>query len=273
MRLEGGDVPGAPLYIGGDGIEGWRGTPSSKWALTERAGGNGAHAIEEASVLYSARTVTLHAVASGEDREGCVEAMALLGPLVGRNVRLTVADEDETFADGCLSVEWGSRRRNAVEGAITVVCPDPRRYSTSVRRGYLGVDGGSPAGGLQYDGDGLIRWPLRYGADAAESRSLCTVQNAGTAPMRLRLTASGAFGDLTVTDVATGRELSYASWVGGQPVVMDSATRTASCNGVDVTRNVTTSWWPEVPAGGALTLSLRAAGAGSVAVEGRDTYI
>ena len=41
------------------GLSGWLGTPAAKVDLTERLVGDGAHDVQDAQVLYSARTVTI----------------------------------------------------------------------------------------------------------------------------------------------------------------------------------------------------------------------
>jgi len=76
-----------------------------------------------------------------------------------------------------------------------------------------------------------------------------------------------------VTNSATGEQLGYSDGVSSAPVILDSRTRTASVNSVDVTRNVYLREFPVVGAGETVTLSLEAAGTGTVEVNLRDTFI
>ena len=55
--------------------------------------------------------------------------------------------------------------------------------------------------------------------------------------------------------------------------MVDCLSGTASVNGVDVTRNLTSRDMPEVAPGGTERVALVSPGVGSVSVEVRDTYI
>ena len=267
------------LYIdsGSGGIEGWRSAPDLKVTLTERGAGNGAHAVDASRVLYSARTVTLHLHAIGDSREAVLALMDAVQRSMGRPVRLRVVDgPEDTYADGYARIEWDSDRDCGPEqwqlGALTVVCPDPRRRSSSAHTLVLAPATTAP-GGLSY-GDarlGLV-YPLDYGAEASEAANYGTVRNDGTAPAYPVITVSGPMPGGVRVDCGT-LSLVYPQPISGVPLVLDCLSRTASIGGVDVTRNLTSRGFPSVPAGGSATIVVLSVGSGWVSVESRDTYI
>ena len=260
--------------VSDEGIAGWRSTPQSKVESTERGQGHGAYPVEDASVLYSARTVTVNLHAAGEGRDGLVEAMGALHRMAGRTCRLRVVDgSDDTYADGYIdSIEWGEGVRGCSDsGSVTFVCPDPRRYSTAAQVEQL-VPGSGASGGLVFDAGGCMEWPVSFGGEAS-AQNVCTLENRGTATAYPVIRVQGDFPDgLRVSDGAGG-ELFYAEPLSMQPLVLDCLTRTAAVRGVDFTRNLASRGFPEVPPGGSVTLALLSAGTGSVEVELRDTYI
>ena len=59
----------------------------------------------------------------------------------------------------------------------------------------------------------------------------------------------------------------------GSELILDSRTRTASVNGVDVSETLISRGFPTVPPQGGLSLLLRTVGGGWVDVESHDTYL
>lgn len=280
LRLGGRDASSG-LMVTSDGIEGWWSTPDPKWSLTERQGADGAHAVSEDFVLYSARTVTLHLAAVGADRAATLALVTSLLGMAHRLVRLRVVDAGEdTYAEGMLSVESDAgRSERAALLTATVVCPDPRRLATEPSDAWLlpaQAHGGGV--GLSYGASGAgLRYPLGYGAGATDSRNSATVRNVGSAPAHPTVTLTGPLdAGATVTVSAGGSTASVTigrAVAGGTSVTVDFRTRTASQGRLDVTRQVTATGWAPVPAGGEAACTLQATGTGSALVRVRDTYI
>lgn len=280
VRLD-GLVGGRGLHVTSEGIKGWWSTPDPKWSLTERQSADGAHGVAEGMALYAARTVTVHAVAIGADRD---DAKALLNSVLAMahgRVRLRVVDSSEdTFCDGLLSVQAGAEwHPGAILADLTVTCPDPRRLASDpsdawllpaqAHGGGVGLSYGASRAGLSY--------PLSYGAAATDARNASTVRNAGSAPAHPVVTLAGPLdAGATVTISAGGSTATVTvgrAIAGGTSVTVDFRTRTASQGRLDVTRQVTATGWAPVPAGGEAACTLQATGTGSALVRVRDTYI
>jgi hypothetical protein len=271
------------VRLGGDGsngidvrtIKGWWSTPDSKVSMTARESGDGSHDVEGRSVLYASRTVTIECVAHGRNRTEVERQIESLLWMAHGLVRLRVVDEDsDTCVEGFVTVEVkaGKATRNEEDVTVTVRCPRPERLSTNVSAGFM-KPSSQGFGGLVYD-SGVLRYPLQYGDGAEEMRSVCTVSNKGTSEAYPVIYASGDMPNgFAITNQATGEQLVYSQPVGWSVVEIDCRSRTASVNGVDVTRNVTQRGFPTVPAGGSITLSLSADGIGTIEVDSRDTYI
>lgn len=279
LTWEGGEVhlrghsPGERgLFVSGDGIEGWDSAPDAKVQMTEMQTGDGAHAVEESQVLYSARTVTVHFHAHGRTRSETVSLLRELSDLCHHIVRLRVVDADhDTYCHGYVQpgveAKW---YREWATGTITVVCADPRRYSTEVHRAQL-LPGAKAPGGLFYGdgGDGLV-YPLQYGE--AGPTAMATLTNGGTSPAYPTITVTGyVYPNLSFRH--DGGALTFGGDVGNVPLTLDSLTRTASVGGADASRQLTSRDFPVIPPGGSVTLSSVMTGTGWATVEWRDTYI
>lgn len=271
------NASGRGLFARGiEALSGWYSTPDAKVETTERQAGHGAHAVEDQMVLYSARTVTLDVAALAPPEE-LLSVMGRVNRMAGRVVRLRVCDLfADTYADGYITAEWDAERwagsRTAAKtGTVTVVCPDPRRYATEAKTATLSPST-TGAGGLVFDSGGCMAWPVEFSGEFSGS-NVCVLGNVGTSTAYPTISVSGDLpGGFTLT-MPSGGQLAYADAVRWQPVVLDCLSRTASVNGVDVTRSLTSRGWPSVPSGGSLRLSLQASGNGACSVELRDTYI
>ena len=263
------------LLVTEDGMDGWYSTPDAKVSSTEMETGDGAHAVRASDVLYSARTVTVNWAASGASRADVIAAANRLLALAHQIVRVRVADStSDTFCEGYAQVEsepeW---REELMTGTLTLVCPDPRRLSTSVRRVQLMPTVGDMGAGLDYGSGGKgLAYPVGYGKVATDARNVATVENRGTSTAYPVITVNGSFPNGVRIDCGQ-LSLAYSQPVGAVPLVLDCRTRTANVGGTDVTRHLTSRGFPTVPAGGSATLSLQSAGSGWVTVECRDTYI
>lgn len=276
VRLDGsgGRRRGSGLYVSSDGIEGWYSTPDAKVSMTEMQTGDGAHTVEESQVLYAARTVTLHWVAVGDSRDGALAGDLALLSTAHRLVRLRVVDaSSDTYATGYTQVSADAGMASSVmTGTVTVVCPDPRRYSTEARRVQL-LPVAGVSGGLHYGegGPGLL-YPLDYGESAETLQNVGTLVNEGTSPAYPVVTLTGPLEGGARVDW-DGGSVAYSQPVAGVPLALDSLTRTASVAGLDVSRSLTSRAFPVVPAGGSVSLNFQAYGTGWADVEWHDTYI
>lgn len=264
------------LYIDWNtGVQGWFGTPDIKTKLTERELGDGSFSVDDGSVTYSSRTVAIGVMAAGRTSDDVAALRRKLLALSHRIVRISVLDGDEeTCSEGYMSVEWGQvRRTKAQTGTLTVVCPDPRRYSTQAHVAYLRPSASSDMG-LVYSSSGVLQLPLAYGGETAAGAGTATIANGGTATAYPVITLHGNIGHVSIRDVAGTGTLAYrGSASASAPVVLDCMSRTATVNGVDVTRNLVQRTWPSIPAGGSITLSCTGQGDGYIEVVSHDTYI
>ena len=267
--------PGGAPGLHASGLAGWYGTPDGKWDLTERQLGDGAFAIEPSQVAYSSRTVTMTGYALGRTRAEALSSLAPLGAMAHRLVSIAVDDGvAETYATGALTAEVGKGvRGGAVTFTLTVVCPDPRRYSTQTQTAYMNPAASSDSG-LVYSGSGVLTLPLAYSGETAAGAGTATIANGGTATAYPVITLHGNIGHVSIRDVAGTGTLAYrGSASASAPVVLDCLSRTATVNGVDVTRNLVQRTWPSIPAGGSITLSVTGQGDGYIEVVSHDTYI
>lgn len=258
---------------GQDFLEGWYSTPDEKVESTERQAGHGAHAVTADMVLYSARTVEVNLAALGNDRAATLAITERVQRMAGKVVRLRVSDGDrDTYATGYVTIEWEAERYpNAALGTVTFVAPDPRRYAWDAATAVLAPLSGT-VGGIVFDKDGNLEVnPVTFFGDVTQSNA-ATVTNGGTSTAYPTIEVSGTWPNgLTLNH--GGGQLSYGAAINWQTVVFDCLTRTASINGVDVTRNLVSRDFPSIKAGGTLRLSCMSGGNGAVTVTVRDTYI
>lgn len=263
----------AGLHVSNDGIEGWYDAPDSKVSLTERPTGNGAYLPQ--NISYSARTVTVHLSAMQHARPDLLRELYRVSMAYGRMVRVRVIDDDsDTYSDGYISAKWDAATpMTASNGTLTVVCPDPRRYSAQAHVAYLRPSASSDMG-LVYSSSGVLQLPLAYGGETAAGAGTATIANGGTATAYPVITLHGNIGHVSIRDVAGTGTLAYrGSASASAPVVLDCMSRTATVNGVDVTRNLVQRTWPSIPACGSITLSCTGHGDGYIEVVSHDTYI
>lgn len=274
VRLDTGSFSEDGLLLESGGVEGWYSTPDAKVSMTEMQTGDGAHAVTERDVLYAARTVTVHWASGSRSRSAALSGAEALLSTAHRLVRLRVVDsEQDTFVTGYaqVAVDAGIARK-VMSGTLTVVCPDPRRYSTAPRGARL-LPAGASSGGLSFGADraGLVL-PLSFGEGVGEMGNVATLGNRGTSPAYPVITVTGPVDAGLRLDWGGGL-LSYDDAVRGVPLVLDCLTRTASVGGLDTSRHLTSRGFPAVPAGGSITLSAQMTGSGWAVVEWRDTYI
>lgn len=266
---------GTGLKASDAGIDGWYSSPQSKVKMTERSSGDGAHSIVDEAILYAARVVSVGIHAIGENRDDVLGLIEQVNGLLHQNVRIRVADsEQDTFATGYLTVEWdnGVRRESGTSGSVTVVCSDPRRYSTEARTANLTPNAYVPGGLLYDETDGYLLSPVQFYGEAPSNVS-ATIENEGSSTAYPVITASGSFPN-GIRLTGDWGELNYPVPIGnGAPLVIDCLTRTASVLGQDVTRSLTHRDFPSIQPGDSVSMTLASQGTGTVTVESRDTYI
>lgn len=295
------------------GLSGWLGSPAAKVDLTERLVGDGAHDVQDAQILYSARTVIIEyrlLADTPHDRNQVLDMQADLRTFLHRTVRVRVQDgERDLYCEGYVdSVDTEQSTQNMnwqyLTGQIVIVCPRPELLSCLERGCQLqcaSLENGS--GGLSYNpqedflatawlgepnnsvsvlfdtlegGEG-IHYPLTYYLDDDETAASNTgvVINAGSSRAYPVFRVHGPMPDgVDLEFPGTGLRLQCSLPVyAGSALILDSRTRTASVNGVDVSETLISRGFPTVPPQGGLSLLLRTVGGGWVDVESHDTYI
>lgn len=264
----------SPIIEGADSLDGWYSTPDSKVESTERQSGHGAFPVTKDMVLYSARTVSFNTSAIAGDRAKVLDTLEQIQLLAGSIVTIRVVDgERDTYATGYIETEWKPDRWfTASTGTITIVCPDPRRYATEGTQAFLSPMTGAD-GGFMFDTDAgvVLSQPFQWAGDT-EGGNVAVIENNGTTTAYPTLTVGGYWPNGVIINTGSG-QLSYGVRLYYQNLVLDSKSRTASINGVDVTRNLTSRDFPTVEPGETLRLSCNSAGTGGITVSIRDTYI
>lgn len=267
------------LFLAADGIEGWYSTPTPKVSMTERGQGDGAHDLSRADIMYSARTVIAHFVVNAwADRNTIVSALHDLSRMAGRIVRMTFDDGGvSSYVEGYLSVEAADAAWSedwSGPDTFTLVCPRPERLATMVQRYQLWPVADS-GGGLWFEGGSKgLSFPLRFGDHETSAMNTCTVTNNGSYRAHPVFTANGRFPDGVILSFGGDRILQYSAPVWpGTPLTLDSRSRTASMNGVDVSRNLTARAFPTVAPRNSLACTLLSLGDGWVTVESQDTWM
>ena len=266
-----GRVDAAGLHLAGDGIEGWYGQPDRKVTLTERQTGDGDFPVRDEDLHFAARTITIHAEVLADTRDDLLASVDRIMRLTDASVQVRVVDAGmDTWAAGYLQAAapatW-SEHSAAV--TLTVVCVDPRRYSTAALTRFLTADTGS-GGGLVFP----IGQPVSFGGDGLVDTTGLLL-NAGTAPAFPTFTVHGTF-PAGVRISAGSLSVTYVGPIAGAPLTLDSLTRTASVGGLDRSQFLGERDFPVVPAGGSLRVAfmpLDATTGGWCEATVRDTYI
>lgn len=261
------------LFVTSDGIEGWDSSPTAKVSMTEKATGDGSHAITDADVLYSSRVVTVNFRAHGGSRDEVLGYIRQVAQACHRVVKLRIVDGTSDlycmgYSEHSIEAEWNDRWGI---GTLTVTCPDPIRYSTQIHRIQISPNY-SVTNGLSFgDGEGLV-FPLSYGEIIQGAENIGTLHNSGTAKAYPVITVNGRVDGGFVFEFGQ-RSLSYSQPVTTVPLVLDSSTRIATIGDLDVSRSLTSRGWPELEPGGSLTVVLLGSGSGYADITWHDAYI
>lgn len=244
-----------------DKLDGWYSGPGSRTNFTDRPN---AHGSFDAPVYRTARVVTVSGWAYSDSRAAVVTAIRRLTGILaeGQAGVVTVDDPDygtlsitARLTDGPL-IGWDSFD-HCWTWQFSVTAPDPHKYGIELTASTpLPTPG---AGGLVFplfDVTGL----LEFGAPGVRSQIM--LSNSGTADTYLLFVVAGAvLGGLTITDVATGRQITYVGDVPfGAVLTINPVTGRADLNGADRTGLLTSNeWWP-VTAGGSSTVQFSTQG-------------
>lgn len=243
------------------GLTGWDEPPDSRESYVPRVG-DGSF---DADVFDDARLVTWMGLLQAPDRE-TRQAQKLVLTQLARALKvgadLVGHDED---GDRTVHAKRSPGWKIAPFGPLglqyqaVVKCPDPYKYGPAMTFPASLPAAGS--GGLVYplfQGTGK----LEYGTAGASGR--VTMSNPGTENAWPSFTITGpVLGGVSVTDVASGRQIVYAGDVPSSAVllIIDSASGRAELNGADYTGQLTVKqWWP-VPPGGSSTVQFATLGA------------
>lgn len=258
LALDDGSVQIVP-----DTLTGWYDGPDTKTNFTTRPGGHGAF---DGQAYRDVRVVTVAGNASADSRAAVMLRLhALTGILAEGDLGpITVADPDYGTLTAQCRLSAGPVCNQV--GADTwrwqfsVTAPDPRLYATTVT-----ASTGLPApgsGGLAFSLFGSTG-VLDFGSPGNSGQ--VTLTNPGSADAYPVFTITGpVLGGFTLTDVATGRTITYSDDVpsGSTVLIVDSANGTATLNGADRTGELTTKQWWAVPRnGGSSTVQFNTLGA------------
>lgn len=259
------------------GLTGWDEPPDSRQAFTARVAANGSF---DAPVYDDVRTITWMGLCQAPDR-ATREAQKLVLQQVARALRdgadLTGHDEDgDLIVHAKRSPGWKIAPFGplGLQYQAVVACPDPYKYGPLM----------SAATGLPSPPPSGLAFPLftttgflDFGLPGDPGQ--VTLTNPGTTDAFLTFAISGpVLGGFSLTDVASGRQITYAGDVpGGSTVlIVDSATGRATLNGSDRSGELTSKQWWSVPPGGSSTVQFATFGAagqtGSLTASLSPTY-
>ena len=285
LRIGGHNAPSVDGYITQAGVpEGWYSAPDLKVSTTSRQAGHGGHDVAAADVLYEARVVTFTVGVLGNERNTVKARENAIMRMHHQLVTMRVIDgAQDTFCElGYAQVVWDNPwHEHQSSGTVNLTFQRPWRLSTRVHTATMVPSGAENEGGLIFDpvgsGDNVqhvLHWPITFGANSQRRNNVCTITNEGTATAMPILTASGNMPrGLTITNITTGTSLGHTDPVTTQPIVFDSRSQTATVNGVDVSRRLTSRSFPTIEPQQTITLAVQAQGSGQVVVTAHDTYI
>lgn len=240
----------------------WYSLPRSKAVLSGRHQAHGSHRggfdwRENATPSVEGGYVGVDEVAALAAMNTLKRAWAL-----GSELRMTV--NDSLFPSWRnVSVRFVTipdhHGRHRFEFAIDAIAADPLRYGTEI----------AVSTGLPVSGGGLtwpITWPLTWGGGGSAGRVI--LDNPGSADTRPRLieVPGGLSDGFTIDEVGTNRQVRLDRLVPlGSTIFLNPRTGRAYIDapGNDVSRYLSRSEWPTIPAGGQSTLQFNKLGTSS----------
>lgn len=132
-----------------------------------------------------------------------------------------------------------------IEFSLSLVAPDPRRYSTELTQAMTGL--ATTSGGLTLGGTGLTLNVTGLSLNATVAQGILSVTNAGNMATRPMLTVFGPCDPFTLTHRQSGKLLRFSEAVPtGRALVIDTDKRRALLDGV-APRAVTGTWFEYAP--------------------------
>lgn len=270
------------LLIGEDGVEGWFETPDDKTVMSERGQGDGAHDVWASDILYSARVLTLHFIASAHDRQGVVRLLNKVRRVCAHSkVRFRLRDAGyDCYTTGRATVKASAKY--ARDGwlddcTITVTCERPEILSMdeyTCQLSAMHVSGGNV--GLKYGVNARngLKYPLDYGLklDGVGS-NVGLLYNNGSSRAYPTFVVHGPMDGVRLDFPGTQQSIVCDQTVRDVPLVLDCRSRTAQLGGQDVSRQLEQRGFPTIPAGGSLRVVLSNLGTGFIDCSVRDTYM
>ena len=261
------------VYLAHEYISGWYSSPDLKVQSSSRQTASGNYGHRNNEILYESRTVIMNLICQG-GRRLAIDYAQWLSEFMGQTVKLTVHDYDhEYWARGYCSLSFESAHyEDAIPGTLTVVCDDPFRYG-EYRQGYANSapDGD---GGLVFDSAAPhgLHFPISFG-DVELASTVCSVSNAGTHTAYPTITFNGGGSQDIRIATPDGQQLRFQGNSALRPLVFDCRNHRVSCQGVDVTRHVTSKYWPAIKPGKTQGFSIMSTGGGYIQIESYDTYL
>lgn len=248
LEIGGREPASSGIVVTDKGIDGWYDLPGMKTAVEERVGADGAFALQDRDLMYSARTVTFNLAFIGDTREEAIAVFNRVNAMNHQIVRVRVLDVDDTWVEGWIESKFPPDYSTSGHFAVTVHANNPCRYATDAQQYTLLP--GAGGGAFQY----VVTYPIDYGTDGEQSS--CVVVNPGSTGARPVITVTGSLPAGFLLVDSAGKSIHYTAPVlPGAPVTIDCARRVATANGVSVSQHLQSRDWFIVPAQASLGIS------------------
>lgn len=149
--------------------------------------------------------------------------------------------------------------------ALTVIAPDPLRYSAELHQASCHLASTAP-GGVRWNGlsGGGVRWNGPAGNTGVRWQSgsgdpgVMVLRNQGTADAPIRFTVAGPVPGPSMVDIGTDRTITYPGTVAaGSDLVVDTGTGYVALDGANRRPQLTRADFFLIPKGGQLTVAFR----------------
>lgn len=287
LTLNTSDPDGVEWIVEQD--EGWDSAPAPRLSMMDRVTGHGSY---DNDAFLEPRTIVLNGYLIAPTRtaaDGAVRRLAAVGTSGARSV-LTVTEPDRTLTSQvrlARRTEVSRRSSTCVAFQLSLIAADPRKYATDLHQLTTGAASpapggvlwGGPAGttGIQWNGPaettGVV-WQSGSGATG-----ILSLINAGSMPAPLEFVITDYAGDITdptITDLSTGRVISYRGIVpAGASLVIDTETGSVLLNGSNRGPLLSRDEWFSIPAYSQIEIEFSATNSSSASLlaRWRDTYI
>lgn len=245
-------VDGAGFVYNNDTLDAWYALPSTDPKLSKRPNAHGSYGLGQ--VFANEHRPVVSGQYYGTSAADALAARNRINGLFadGAPVTMRVTDEIGATTRTVWLLEASNRFRYDFSHFpldIAFVAPDPRRYGPLV----------SSASGMPAPGTGLV-WNLGtavsglyfdWGTEGILGQVAFTNTGNATTLPRVLVGGAGAFvGGFRVTEIETGRELTFVRDTAlGETIVLDSRTGRAYLGQGDVTAFLSSRDWFSIPAG------------------------